>query len=216
LRTKASSCISPIFSGVGDLLHGRDVGPGHLVPPDLVLGSLLDHAEHRVELSGLEGCSPTVRIKIGVGREAAGQQLTTAAVERGAHPLAPLDARLQVAGEGQHLLACARAEVVVGGADHAVGAAQGLAERGGQRAAPALQLGLGVVPVVGGQVRGRLGQPVAFQQVADHDQGRQVGDPVLGEEVREPDDRVLLPSWALISCTRRTSSAGKRPPSSKG
>ena len=125
-------------------------------------------------------------------REAMGKQLTTEAVERRSHSLPALDAEDQVAGQGQHLLGGARAEVIVGGADHAVGAAQRLAQRGGQRAAAALELRLGVVPVVRRQVGGDLAEPVAFEQVVDDDEGGQVGLAVLGEEVRQPDDGVLF------------------------
>ena len=82
-------------------------------------------------------------------------------------------------------------------ADDPVGAAQRLAERGGQRAAAALELGAGVVPVVGGQVGGDLGEPVALQQVVDDDEGGQVGLALLGQEVRQPDERVLVAELVL-------------------
>ena len=192
LRTNAASCMIPILQRVGDLLERRDVGARHLVAADLVLGRLLDNAEHGVELVGLESHPAPVRIKVWMRGEAMGQQLTAAAVERRSHSLATLDAEVQVAGEGQHLLGRARAEVLVGGADHAVGAAQRLAERGGQRAAAALELGLGVVPVFRRQVGGDLAEPVAFEQVVDDDEGRQVRLAVLGQEVRQPDDGVLF------------------------
>ena len=85
-----------------------------------------------------------------------GQQLTAEAVERRPHSLPALDAGRQLAGQGQHLLARARAEIIVGGADHPVGAAQCLAQCGSQRAAAALELRLRVMPVVGGQAGGDL------------------------------------------------------------
>ena len=187
----------PDLERVGDLLHRRDVGARHLVPADLVLGGLLDGGQHGVELAEPDRDPAAARIEIRMRGKAMGEQLGTAALERRPHALAPLDARVEVAGEGQHLLGRARTEVVVVRADDAVGAAQRLAERGGQRAAPALQLGLGMVPVLRRQVGGDLAEAVPFQQVVDDDEGGQVGLAVLGEEVRQPDDGVLLAQLAL-------------------
>ena len=79
-----------------------------------------------------------------------GKQLITEPLECPVHALARADARAQAAGEGQHLLGGARAEVGVVRTVDAVGAAQRLAEPGGQRAAPGFELGAGMVPVVGG------------------------------------------------------------------
>ena len=49
---------------VGDLLQRRDVRARHLVAADLVLRGVLDYPEDHVELGGLEGNPPSVRIKV--------------------------------------------------------------------------------------------------------------------------------------------------------
>ena len=43
---------------------------------------------------------------------------------------------------------------------------------------------------------GRHGEAIAFQQVVDDDERRQVCLPVLGKEVRQPDDRVFFAELA--------------------
>ena len=215
LRTNAASCMMPTLSGlaiffsVGMSARGTSYRPtlswaASSTTPSTVSSSLSRRATPR-PFGSKSGC---------VGSD--GQQLTAATVECRSHSLAALDAGVQIAGEGEHLLGRARAEVVIGGADDAVGAAERIAERRGERAAAAVELGPGVVPVVRGQVGGGLGEAVVFEQVVDDDKGGQVRLAVFGKEVRQPDDGVAFAELPLSSCTRRTSSAGKRSPSSKG
>ena len=165
---------------------------------------------------GLDGMPASVRIKVGVRREAVVKQLKQSRWNAPCIPCPTGMPRFEAAGQRHDLLGGARAEVGVVRAAHAVGAAERLAQPAGQRAAPAVELGAGVVPVVGGQVGRDLGEPVALEEVVDDDEVDRSAMPVVGQEVRQPDQRVLVAELALSSLTRITSSAGEWLPSSNG
>ena len=183
---------------VGDLLEDRDVGSArHLVAADLVLLGVLDGVEHDLQLGRADGHPAPVRIKVGVRRVAVVKQLEAQVLEGTLDRLPGGQPRNEVAGQRHDRLGGARPEVGVVRAAHSVGAAERLAQPAGQRAAAAVELGAGVVAVLGGQVGRDLGKPVPLEEVVDDDEVRQVGDPVVGQEVRQPDERVLVPQQAL-------------------